>query len=124
MTTMEQVEDNLSTFENFTPLSLQEKEIVADVATAIKQRTKNGCTGCAYCMPCPFGVNIPQNFRIWNDLSMYENKEQAKRAYFNDLAEDARADQCQKCGKCEEVCPQAMSIRDDLERVKETMEKL
>ena len=124
MTTMEQVEDNLSTFENFTPLSLQEKEIVADVATAIKQRTKNGCTGCAYCMPCPFGVNIPQNFRIWNDLSMYENKEQAKRAYFNDLEEDARADHCQKCGKCEEVCPQAMSIRDDLERVKETMENL
>ena len=124
MTTMEQVEDNLSTFENFTPLSLQEKEIVADVATAIKQRTKNGCTGCAYCMPCPFGVNIPQNFRIWNDLSMYENKEQAKRAYFNDLEEDARADHCQKCGKCEEVCPQAMSIRDDLERVKEAMENL
>lgn len=124
MTTMEQVEDNLNTFENFTPLNLKEKEIVADVASAIKQRTKNGCTGCAYCMPCPFGVNIPQNFRIWNDLSMYENKEQAKRAYFNDLAEDARADQCQKCGKCEEVCPQAMSIRDDLERVKETMEKL
>lgn len=121
---MEQVEDNLNTFENFTPLNLKEKEIVADVASAIKQRTKNGCTGCAYCMPCPFGVNIPQNFRIWNDLSMYENKEQAKRAYFNDLAEDARADQCQKCGKCEEVCPQAMSIRDDLERVKETMEKL
>lgn len=124
MTTMEQVEDNLSTFENFTPLSLQEKEIVADVATAIKQRTKHGCTGCAYCMPCPFGVNIPQNFRIWNDLSMYENKEQAKRAYFNDLEEDARADHCQKCGKCEEVCPQAMSIRDDLERVKEAMENL
>ena len=124
MTTMEQVEDNLNTFENFTPLNLKEKEIVADVATAIKQRTKNGCTGCAYCMPCPFGVNIPQNFRIWNDLSMYENKEQAKRAYFNDLEEDARADHCQKCGKCEEVCPQAMSIRDDLERVKETMENL
>ena len=55
---------------------------------------------------------------------MYENKEQAKRVYFNDLEEDARADHCQKCGKCEEVCPQAMSIRDDLERVKEAMENL
>ena len=40
------------------------------------------------------------------------------------LEEDARADHCQKCGKCEEVCPQAMSIRDDLERVKEAMENL
>ena len=36
-------------------------------------------------MPCPFGVDIPKNFRIWNDFSMYGNKEKAKQAFFQDL---------------------------------------
>lgn len=124
MSDMEQVNDNLQTFGSFQPLSLREKELVADVAAAIKKRTKNGCTGCAYCMPCPFGVNIPQNFRIWNDLSMYGNVNRTRQAYFKELEESARADQCQKCGKCEEVCPQSLSIRENLEAAAKEMEAL
>lgn len=124
MSDMEQVNDNLQTFGSFQPLSLREKELVADVAAAIKKRTKNGCTGCAYCMPCPFGVNIPQNFRIWNDLSMYGNVNRTRQAYFKDLKESARADQCQKCGKCEEVCPQSLSIRENLEAAAKEMDAL
>lgn len=115
MSTMEQVEDNLHTFGNFEPLSQEEAALVSQVADAIKKRTKNGCTGCAYCMPCPFGVDIPRNFRIWNDLSMYGNKEKAKHSFFQELDVSARADQCQKCGKCETVCPQSISIRENLE---------
>ena len=124
MSDMEQVNDNLQTFGSFQPLSLREKELVADVAAAIKKRTKNGCTGCAYCMPCPFGVNIPQNFRIWNDLSMYGNVNRTRQAYFKELEESARADQCQKCGKCEEVCPQSLSIRENLEAAAKEMDAL
>lgn len=115
MSTMEQVEDNLHTFGNFEPLTEKEAAMVSQVAANIKKRTRNGCTGCAYCMPCPFGVDIPKNFRIWNDFSMYGNKEKTKQAFFQDLAPDSRADQCQKCGKCETVCPQSISIRKDLE---------
>lgn len=114
MSTMEQVEDNLHTFGNFEPLTQKESELVSQVADAIKKRTKNGCTGCAYCMPCPFGVDIPKNFRIWNDLSMYGNKEKAKQAFFQELDVSARADQCKKCGKCETVCPQSIAIRENL----------
>ena len=124
MSDMAQVEDNLNTFGKFQPLSLREKELVADIAASIKKRTKNGCTGCAYCMPCPFGVNIPQNFRIWNDLSMYGNVTRTKQSYFVELEESARADQCQKCGKCEEVCPQSLSIRENLESVAKEMNAL
>lgn len=124
MSTMEQVEDNLHTFTDFQPLSLKEKELVAGVAATIKKRTKNGCTGCAYCMPCPFGVNIPKNFSIWNNLSMYGNIPHTKQAYFTDLEESARADQCQKCGKCEEVCPQAISIRENLEEAAKELNAL
>ena len=114
MSTMEQVEDNLHTFGNFEPLTQKESELVSQVAYAIKKRTKNGCTGCAYCMPCPFGVDIPKNFRIWNDLSMYGNKEKAKQAFFQELDVSSRADQCKKCGKCETVCPQSIAIRENL----------
>src|SRR5699024_8884550 len=121
MSTPEQVADNLQTFQSFHPLSLKEKELVAEVARRIKQRTRNGCTGCAYCMPCPFGVNIPQNFHIWNELAMYGNKGKAKQAYFKDLTEKERADQCHECGKCEEVCPQGLSIRENLKEVSKEM---
>lgn len=124
MSTMEQVQDNLETFTHFTPLSLKEKEVVANVAAAIRQRTKNGCTGCAYCMPCPFGIDIPKNFRIWNDLAKYGNKEKAKQAFFRDLSAAARADQCKKCGKCETVCPQGISIRKNLVEATEDLNKL
>lgn len=115
MSTMEQVEDNLHTFGNFEPLTEKEAAMVSQVAANIKKRVRNGCTGCAYCMPCPFGVDIPKNFRIWNDFSMYGNKEKTKQDFFQDLTPDSRADQCQKCGKCETVCPQSISIRKDLE---------
>ena len=60
MSTMEQVEDNLHTFESFEPLTEEETTIVSHVADNIKKRTKNGCTGCAYCMPCPFGSIFPK----------------------------------------------------------------
>ena len=58
--------------------------------------------------------DIPKNFRIWNDLSMYGNKEKAKQAFFQELDVSARADQCKKCGKCETVCPQSIAIRENL----------
>ena len=56
----------------------------------LKNVPKMDGTGCAYCMPCPFGVDIPKNFRIWNDLSMYGNKEKAKQAFFQELDVSAR----------------------------------
>ena len=124
MSTMEQVEDNLHTFDKFEPLTEKETNLIAKTADNIKKRTKNGCTGCAYCMPCPFGVDIPKNFHIWNELSMYGNKEKAKQAFFQDLSTAARADQCQKCGKCETVCPQGISIRENLAEAANDFNKL
>lgn len=124
MSTMEQVEDNLATFKKFESLSDQEQEIVAGVAKAIKARTKNGCTGCAYCMPCPHGINIPRNFRIWNDYSMYGNQAAARGAYFVQLPESERADKCKLCGKCEKVCPQSLSIRENLKQAAQELETL
>lgn len=124
MSTMDQVLDNLSTFDDFKPLSVEEQGLVKEVAEEIKARTMNGCTGCAYCMPCPFGLDIPKNFRIWNEHAKYGNTAAAKNRYFNELQEEERSSQCKKCGKCETLCPQHINIRDDLARMSKDMERL
>lgn len=113
MSSFEQLEDNLNTF-NREDLVMTEKEMatVAKVRDAINARVKNGCTGCAYCMPCPFGVDIPKNFAIWNREAMYGNTAKAKADYAN--LKEAQASMCKKCGKCEKVCPQSLPIREHL----------
>lgn len=115
MSTLEQVEDNLKTFKNFKPLNREELKLIEGIAFTLKIKTQNGCTGCAYCMPCPFGVNIPNNFRYWNTAHIYEDHETFKKKLID--MKDEFADKCKKCGMCEKMCPQQISIREDLQRV-------
>jgi len=117
MSTMEQVEDNLKTFGEFKALSEKEKDTVDKVVALINSRVQNGCTGCGYCMPCPAGVEIPRNFRTWNTYHMYRNYNMVKDEWEKRLGEEHKAKNCIKCGKCEQVCPQKLSIRADLEKV-------
>lgn len=124
MSNMEQVEDNIKTFDSFHPLNEQEQKTVAKVVEAIRARVKNGCTGCQYCMPCPFGVDIPRNFAVWNEHAMYQNDRHARYMYQTVLTEEQRADHCQKCGACETKCPQKISIRADLQRLDQDLKKL
>lgn len=116
MSTMEQVEDNLSTFGKFKPLSEAEQATVKEVVALMNSRVQNGCTGCRYCMPCPAGVNIPGTFGCWNRYHMYQNYNVVKRHWENDLGDAGQAKNCIKCGKCEAACPQHLHIREDLER--------
>jgi len=117
MTTMEHVLDNLETFNNYKPLSQKESELVNKVTEIVNSRMRNGCTGCEYCMPCPFGVNIPRNFRIWNDYGVFNDLKKANRRYWIDMKAEERADMCQACGICETLCPQHLHIIDDLKQV-------
>lgn len=123
MSTMEQVEDNLKTFNPFRPLSEKEQQEIGDIVKLINSRVQNGCTGCNYCMPCPAGVNIPGNFRVWNTYHMYQNYGMVKNRWEKDLGEAAQAKNCVKCGKCEQACPQKLSIREDLVKVQEDLDK-
>lgn len=123
MSTMEQVEDNLRTFGDFRPLSEKESGEIDRIVAMIKGRVKNGCTGCGYCMPCPAGVDIPGNFRVWNTYHMYQNYNMVRGGWENRLGDGKQAKNCVKCGKCEQACPQKLQIREDLVRVQEDLEK-
>lgn len=115
MSNEEQVEDNLKTFSNFKPLDEAEEKMISEIVSDLQGRVQNGCTGCRYCMPCPAGVNIPQNFALWNKYHIYGTYDHVKNAWEKDLKDEEKAKCCVKCGKCEKVCPQHLSIRRDLE---------
>lgn len=124
MSTMEQVEDNLNTFRDFKPLSKKEQEVIEEVVELLHSRVQNGCTGCRYCMPCPAKVDIPGNFRAWNTYHMYQNYNMVKYSWENEIGEEHQAKNCIKCGKCEQACPQKLSIRQDLERVQKDLDNV
>ena len=123
MSSMEQVKDNLNTFRAFKPLSEKEQETIAQVKDTLCSRVQNGCTGCRYCMPCPAGVDIPGCFRTWNTYHMYQNYNTVSWSWENDLGDKKQAKNCVKCGKCEQVCPQKLSIRDDLAKAQADLDK-
>ena len=122
MSTMEQVEDNLNTFRDFKPLSKKEQEVIEEVVELLHSRVQNGGTGCRDCMPCPAKVDIPGNFRAWNTYHMYQNYNMVKYSWENEIGEEHQAKNCIKCGKCEQACPQKLSIRQDLERVQKDLD--
>lgn len=124
MSTMAQVEDNLKTFGNFEPLSAAERNVIEQVADALRKRVQNGCTNCRYCMPCPAGVDIPRCFAIWNQYHIYENVNETKWNWTQGIEEAKKASNCIKCGKCEQACPQHIAIREDLARLQEELDKV
>ena len=121
MSAMEQVEDNLRTFSPFRPLAAGERETLDRAAARFRARMKNGCTACRYCMPCPAGVDIPANFKLWNEYGIYGDAKRAA-AKWKDLA--GRADACVSCGVCEEKCPQKLPIPADLGRLKAELDAM
>lgn len=124
MSEMSHVEDNLSTFEKFEKLSESEQQVIEEVSQALKSRVQNGCTACKYCMPCPAGVNIPGSFGVWNEYHVYGNVSDTVWSWTKEIPDEAKPKNCIKCGKCEKVCPQKISIRKDLERVQAEMEEI
>lgn len=125
----DQVRENLSIAATAAPNSLTEAELtlVERASGTYRRLMQVGCTGCAYCLPCPMDVNIPVCFDFFNKLHMFESDE-ARRLY-NVMAggmlsggRAGLASQCVACGQCLEKCPQGIPIPDVLERVAAEME--
>ena len=94
------------------------------VAQELRSRIKIGCTGCRYCLPCPMGVDIPDNFSIWNRLGMFGQPQQVKQRWEAQFPDAEKAYHCIRCGKCEAVCPQQLPIRTALAQLQQELDAL
>lgn len=137
MTYREHLEDNLRTFCDFKPLSEDEFRLLETIADEQSRFPLVGCTGCQYCMPCPYGINIPGVFRFYDNsvidgtfISSTEQKQYAKmrRRYlagYDKAVETVRqADHCISCAKCVSSCPQHIAIPKQLKRIDDYIEKI
>ena len=112
----EQIDDNLRIFDTVEAGAMSEDELklMDDVRKAYLSRTKIGCTGCRYCMPCPNGVNIPGTFSIWNNASLYNLDPKKDRGLRRMIENGETPANCIECGACEAACPQHLGIIEGL----------
>lgn len=118
------LEENLKIAEKgfINSLTPHEKDIIKEVRTVYRFRKQVDCTQCGYCMPCPHGVDIPENFLQLNHSYRFQDIENSRMNYFMLLKDNERASKCKKCGECEKLCPQMIPIQSTLETVRKTFE--
>lgn len=118
-----QLEDNLRIFQDSRPglLTGEEKTLLEKVRQAYSARIKTGCTGCAYCQPCPRGVTIPKIFQGYDEARMLDSGDFAAQ-YAKLEAEETGASRCVACGQCEKACPQRLPVIRYLKEIRQEAE--
>ncbi len=119
MNDMSQLLDNLKTFSDETEMSEAEMRAIEAVKAELVTKQKVACTGCRYCMPCPFGVDIPGCFKAWNERAQVQSREERKAIKLP--AGDPQ--HCQECQRCESLCPQHIQIIEMLKKCSKEMMK-
>ena len=126
MTYREHLEENCAIFSPLEPLSERELATLEAAAVAFLADRTIPCNMCNYCMPCPYGLDIPGIFTLYNDALSKEDKDWRKflRDYERQIPYLRQANHCTGCGVCVGHCPQAIAIPDDMRRIDELTESL
>ncbi len=137
MTYMEHLQDNVRTFSPLQPLNEEEKEFLYDTAKLMESYPTIPCNDCKYCMPCPYGIDIPAVLLHYNkcvnegnvpESQQDANYREARRAfligYDRSVPKLRQADHCINCHHCNEHCPQRINIPKELRRIDDFVEKL
>jgi len=137
MTYKEHLISNLHTYSPLEPISTKENEILGEVAQMILQYPLVSCTECRYCMPCPYGIDIPGVFghynRCINEGNYPQNKQDknytdARQAfligYDRSVPKLRQASHCIACNRCTPKCPQRINIPQEMQRIDQFTEKL
>ncbi|MBQ9077637.1 MAG: aldo/keto reductase [Muribaculaceae bacterium] len=137
MTYMEHLQDNLRTYSPLDPVTEEEFVFLEDIAQLMLKYPTIPCTDCKYCMPCPYGLDIPSIFSHYNKCvnegNIIENPgdseyAKARRAflvgYDRSVPRLRQANHCINCGICEPHCPQGIAIPGEMTRIDRYVEKL
>ncbi len=118
MSAMQHVVENCATVSSLQPLSATEHAGIVAMMEETKRLSDLYCTGCEYCMPCPYDVNIPTIFEQMNYHRVYGLTDLARDNYAaigkRPWMPGKNAEACTECGECETKCPQHLHIRDQL----------
>ena len=136
MNRMDHLEENIKTYSPLDPCTEQENQLLAQIADQMSGFPTIPCTTCEYCMPCPYGVNIPGNFAYYNEAvnehilplpdpsadNYAERKQLFIDGYHKALPdENTWAKKCQDCEECLSKCPQSIRIPNQMARIVETL---
>ena len=137
MTSMDPLTENVQTFSNFQPLTEEELDFLQRVADQMTEYPLVNCTNCKYCMPCPWGIDIPGTFQHYNraltEGTYARSAEQKdylklKRTYLisydRAVASVRQAHHCIGCGQCLPHCPQSIPIPTELRRIADYVDRL
>lgn len=134
---MEHLQDNIRTFSPLISLTNQEKNYLEETAKLMMEYPTIPCNDCKYCMPCPYGLDIPAilvhynkcvNEGNYSQSQMDENYKQARRAfligYDRSVPKLRQANHCTGCNQCSPHCPQSIDIPKELHRIDDYIEQL
>jgi predicted aldo/keto reductase-like oxidoreductase len=137
MTFMDHLQDNIRTYSPLVPLTESERKMLIEVSQVMLEYRNINCTTCQYCMPCPYGLDIPEIFAHYNrslnegnfpDDKQSEDYKRARKAFIVGLdrkvAPQRQASRCTSCRICTPFCLQNINIPQEMQRIDSFIEKL
>lgn len=128
MENIDMVDKNAAVASIETPMSESDWTELTTAIENVQKFSELYCTGCAYCQPCPQGINIPKVFQAYTYHNVYGLSDLAKKTFTdyrdNKEKKGALSDKCVDCGFCERKCPQKLKVRELLKKVENVLSEL